>query len=289
MFLQQLINGFVLGSTYALVAIGYNLVLGLLNKINLAHGDIFMIGAFIGLTLVRANISLPYAFVLAVLGAAFLSFCTERLCFRPLRRAHILAPLVSTIALGHVLQNTAVQIWGSQASAFPRQYVVGSTFYLGRLTFSTVQITILLVALMLMALIDIFVHRTKVGIALRATAEAPLTASLMGVNTQLIVTLAFLLAGALAGAAGVLVFMSFGTMDPFTGVKLGLYGMVAIVIGGMGSIRGAMIGGLILGIVETLNAAYFWGAIRDIIFFGTMLIFILVRPEGIFGVRVREI
>lgn len=288
MFLQQLINGLILGSVYALIAIGYNLVLGLLNKINLAHGDIFMMGAFLGLVLVRVGIPLAPALILAMIGAGLLSIVTERICFYPLRRAHMLAPLVSTIAFGLILQNAAVQFWGSQASAFPREYITGATFHIGRITLSTVQIVIILAALLLMVAIDIIVNRTKVGRAMRAVSEDPVAASLMGVNNSRIIVLAFLFAGALAGAAGVLVFMAFGQLDPFTGAKLGLYAMVAMVVGGMGSLRGAMVGGLILGIVEVMNAAYFIGAIRDIIFFGMMLLFILLRPQGLFGVRARE-
>ena len=288
MFLQQLINGVMLGSIYSLIAIGYNLILGVLDMITLAHGDVFMLGGFLGLFLVLSGVPLVLAFVGAMIAAGFISIICERLCFNPLKKASILAPLVSTIAFGMVLQNIAGQVWGSQATAFPRSYIEGTTFHLGSVSISTVQIAILCIALLLMVGIDLLINKTKLGRAVRAVSEDPETASLMGVSTRNIVLFTFMLAGALAGAAGMLVFLTFGQMDPYTGSKLGLFAMVAIVIGGMGSIRGAMVGGLILGMVEIMNAAYFMGSIRDIVFFGVMLVFIMVRPQGLFGAKIRE-
>ncbi len=283
MFWQQLLNGLMLGSIYSLLAIGYNLVLGTLGMLNLAHGDVFMFGAFIGLSLVLMGVPLYVALFLAMIGAGILSIAIERLCFNPLKKAHLLAPLVSTIAFGIVLQSTATNLWGSYARVFPRALIEGTTFRTGALTISTTQIAILVMALALMVGVHLVVYRTKIGMAMRAVAEDPVSAQMMGVNNALIVIWTFFVSGILAGAAGVLVFMVFGQLSPFSGIRLGLLAMVAIVLGGMGSMKGAMIGGLILGVVQVMNAAYFMGSITDIIVFGVMLIFILVKPQGLFG------
>jgi branched-chain amino acid transport system permease protein len=283
MFLQQCLNGVMLGSIYALIAIGYNLVLGILNMLNLAHGEVFMIGAFIGLALALQGLPLYAVFPIAVICAGVLGIVVERLCFAPLKKAHLLAPLVSTIALGMVLQNAATNIWGSYARVFPRQYLQGETFHIGPLIISTTQIAILVMAIILMVAVHAFIQRTKIGLAMRAVAEEPTNSSLMGVNNKTIIIWTFFVSSALAGAAGVLVFMVFGQLSPFTGGKLGLLAMVAMVIGGMGSMKGAMIGGLLLGVVQVMNSAYFMGSMTDIILFGVMLLFIVFKPQGLFG------
>ena len=283
MFVQQCLNGVILGSIYALIAIGYNLVLGILNMLNLAHGEVFMMGAFIGLSLALWKMPLWAVFPTAMLFAGLLGILVERTCFAPLRKAHLLAPLVSTIALGTVLQNTATNVWGSYARVFPREYLTGTTFNLGALVISTTQIAILIIALLLMVGVHAFIHRTKVGLAMRAVAEDSDNSSLMGVNNKTIILWTFFVSSALAGAAGVLVFMVFGQLSPFTGGKLGLLAMVAMVIGGMGSMKGAMVGGLLLGVVQVMNSAYFMGSMTDIILFGVMLLFILLKPQGLFG------
>lgn len=285
MFLQQTLNGIILGSIYALIAIGYNLVLGILGMLNLAHGDVFMIGAFIGLALALMGMPLYAVFPLAMLSAGLLGILVERLCFSPLKKAHLLAPLVSTIAMGMVLQNTATNIWGTYARPFPREFVHGTTFHFGFLIISTTQVVILVIAIALMILVHQFIYRTKIGLAMRAVAEDPDNSSLMGVNNNVIILWTFFVSSVLAGAGGVLVFMAFGQLSPFVGIKLGLLAMVAMVIGGMGSMKGAMVGGLLLGMVQVMNSAYFTGAITDIILFGVMLLFILFKPQGIFGTR----
>jgi branched-chain amino acid transport system permease protein len=283
MFIQQALNGVILGSIYALIAIGYNLVLGILNMLNLAHGEVFMMGAFIGLSLALWKMPLWAIFPLAMIFAGLVGILVERTCFAPLRKAHLLAPLVSTIALGTVLQNTATNIWGSYARVFPRDFLTGSTFHLGPLVISTTQIAILVIALLLMAGVHAFIQRTKVGLSMRAVAEDSENSSLMGVNNKTVIIWTFFVSSALAGAAGVLVFMVFGQLSPFTGGKLGLFAMVAMVIGGMGSMKGAMVGGLLLGVTQVMNSAYFMGSITDIILFGMMLLFILLKPQGLFG------
>ena len=282
MFLQQLVNGVTLGSTYSLIAIGFTLVLGLLNMLNIAHGDIFMFGAFLGLSLAMLGIPLYLALILAMLGAGILAIIIERLCFRPLRKAHFLMPLLSTIAFGILLQNVATQIWGSEPSRYPQTTEVAQ-FQLGPVLVSSIDILIVAISIFLMLGIDQFVRRTRFGRAMRATSEKAQTASLLGVDINRVIIFTFFTSGALAGVAGVLTALVYLQITPFIGIRQGLIGMVAMVIGGVGNLRGAMIGGLMIGIIEVMNDAYFTASYRDIILFGLFLIFIVFKPEGLFG------
>jgi branched-chain amino acid transport system permease protein len=286
MFLQQLINGLTLGSTYSLIAIGFTLVLGLLNMLNIAHGDIFMFGAFLGLSLAMLGIPLYLALILAMLGAGVLAIIIERLCFRPLRKAHFLMPLLSTIAFGILLQNVATQIWGSEPSRYPQTTEV-TQFQLGPVLVSSIDVLIVVISIVLMLGIDQFVRRTRFGRAMRATSEKAQTASLLGVDINRVIIFTFFTSGALAGVAGVLTALVYLQITPFIGIRQGLIGMVAMVIGGVGNLRGAMIGGLMIGIIEVMNDAYFTASYRDIILFGLFLIFIVFKPEGLFGKKER--
>jgi len=286
MFLQQLVNGVTLGSTYSLIAIGFTLVLGLLNMLNIAHGDIFMFGAFLGLSLAMLGIPLYLALILAMLGAGILAIIIERLCFRPLRKAHFLMPLLSTIAFGILLQNVATQIWGSEPSRYPQTTEV-TQFQLGPVLVSSIDILIVAISIFLMLGIDQFVRRTRFGRAMRATSEKAQTASLLGVDINRVIIFTFFTSGAMAGVAGVLTALVYLQITPFIGIRQGLIGMVAMVIGGVGNLRGAMIGGLMIGIIEVMNDAYFTASYRDIILFGLFLIFIVFKPEGLFGKKER--
>lgn len=287
MFLQQLINGVMLGSTYSLIAIGYTLVMGLLQLLNIAHGDVFMFGAFLGLSFALLNIPLYLSLILAMVGAGIISVLVERLCFRPLRKAHFLGPLVSTVAFGILLQNVATQIWGSEPSRFPQTTEVAQ-FQLGPVLISSIQIIIVVTSLLLMVGIDQFVKRTRIGRAMRATSENPQTAGLLGVNIDRVIVGTFFVSGALAGAAGVLTALVYLQIIPFIGIRQGLIGMVAMVIGGLGNLRGAMIGGLVIGIIEVMNDAYLTAGYRDMIIFGLFFLFLMFRPEGLFGTVERQ-
>ena len=286
MFLQQLVNGLTLGSTYSLLALGFTLVLGLLNMLNIAHGDVFMFGAFLGLSFAMLGMPLYLALILAMVGAGIVTIIIERLCFRPLRKAHFLMPLLSTIAFGIVLQNVATQIWGSEPVRYPQATEIAQ-FQLGPVLVSSIDIIILATSLVLMLGIDQFVKRTSFGRAMRATSEKPQTASLLGVNINWVIIFTFFVSGALAGVAGVLTALVYLQITPFIGIRQGLIGMVAMVIGGVGNLRGAMIGGLIIGIIEIMNDAYFTAGYRDIILFGLFLAFIVFKPEGLFGTKER--
>ncbi|MBW2339118.1 MAG: branched-chain amino acid ABC transporter permease [Deltaproteobacteria bacterium] len=284
MFLQQLVNGLTLGSTYSLLAIGFALVLGLLNMLNIAHGDVFMFGAFLGLSFAMLGMPLYLALILAMVGAGVVTIIIERLCFRPLRKSHFLMPLLSTIAFGIVLQNVATQIWGSEPVRYPQTTEIAQ-FQLGPVLVSSIDIIILATSILLMVGIDQFVKRTSFGRAMRATSEKPQTASLLGVNINWVIVFTFFASGALAGVAGVLTALVYSQITPFIGIRQGLIGMVAMVIGGVGNLRGAMIGGLMIGIIEIMNDAYFAAGYRDIILFGLFLAFIVFKPEGLFGTK----
>jgi len=284
MFLQQLVNGLTLGSTYSLLALGFTLVLGLLKMLNIAHGDVFMFGAFLGLSFAMLGMPLYLALILAMVGAGVVTIIIERLCFRPLRKAHFLMPLLSTIAFGIVLQNVATQIWGSEPSRYPQTTEIAQ-FQLGPVLVSSIDIIILATSILLMVGIDQFVKRTSFGRAMRATSEKPQTASLLGVNINWVIIFTFFVSGALAGVAGVLTALVYLQITPFIGIRQGLIGMVAMVIGGIGNLRGAMIGGLMIGIIEIMNDAYFTAGYRDIILFGLFLAFIVFKPEGLFGTK----
>ena len=286
MFLQQLVNGLTLGSTYSLLAIGFTLVLGLLKMLNIAHGDVFMFGAFLGLSFAMMGIPLDLALILAMLGAGIMAIIIERACFRPLRKAHFLMPLLSTIAFGILLQNVATQLWGSEPSRYPQTMEIAQ-FQLGPLLVSSIDIIIIAISLLLMVGIDQFVRRTRFGRAMRATSEKAQTASLLGVDVNRVIIFTFFASGALAGVAGVLTALVYLQITPFIGIRQGLIGMVAMVIGGVGNLRGAMIGGLGIGIIEVMNDAYFTASYRDIILFGLFLVFIVFKPEGLFGTKER--
>lgn len=287
MFIQQLINGIMLGSTYSLIAIGYSLVLGLLQMINLAHGDVFMIGAFLGLTFAFLGVPLYLSLLLAMAGAGIVGILVERFCFRPLKKAHFLGPLVSTIAFGILLQNIGTQIWGSEPSRYPQTTDIAQ-FHIGPMVISSIQIITLATSLVLMVALDVFIRRTRMGRAMRATSEGQVNASLLGVDTDRVVGFTFFASSALAGVAGVLTALVYLQITPFIGIRQGLIGIVAMVIGGLGNFRGAMIAGVLLGIIEVMNDAYFTASYRDIIIFGIFFLFIVIKPEGLFGAGKQE-
>jgi branched-chain amino acid transport system permease protein len=287
MFLQQLINGLMLGSTYSLIAIGYTLVMGLLQLLNIAHGDVFMFGAFLGLSFAMLNMPLYLSLIIGMAGAGIVSVLVERFCFRPLRKAHFLGALVSTVAFGILLQNVATQIWGSEPSRFPQTTEVAQ-FQVGPVLISSIQIIILATSLILMVAMDLFVRKTRTGRAMRATSENPQTAGLLGVNVDRVIVGTFFVSGALAGAAGVLTALVYLQIIPFIGIRQGLIGMVAMVIGGLGNLRGAMIGGLVIGVIEVMNDAYLTAGYRDMIIFGLFFLFLMFRPEGLFGTTERQ-
>jgi branched-chain amino acid transport system permease protein len=294
--LQQLVNGLTLGSLYALIALGYTMVYGVLLMINFAHSEIFMCGAFVSLVVYqKLALIMPgaQAFIggiaVAFFVCAFLAIVVERVAYRPLRRAARLAPLISAIGVSIFLQN-AVFLWISdQSLAYPQAFEVRHMSVFGA-DVNTLQLLILGVSLTLMITLHLFVNRTRLGTAIRATAQDATTASLMGIPVNSIIAITFFIGGALGGVAGALNGMYYGSIKYNMGFVPGIKAFTAAVLGGIGNIPGAMFGGLILGVLESLVAGFIpngsdW---KDVIAFSVLLLILLFRPEGLFGRHVPD-
>jgi branched-chain amino acid transport system permease protein len=286
MLIQQIVNGIMLGSTYSLVAIGYTLVFGVLHLVHLAHGEVFMIGAFVGLqVVVLAGGGITAAIAAAATASAVLGVLIYLLAIKPIkaRKGHFLAPMISTIGVGVVLQELATRAFGGEQTGFPVQ-MESYVWHLGAVTLTSVQLVILLVSLGLMFALHLFVTRTRVGMAMRATAESMTISHTLGIRSDRIIILTFAIASALAGVAGVLVGISFNSISPYMGVDIGIKGLAAMLLGGLGNVYGAMLGGLVIGIVEVISVAYLSSSYRDAFAFFVIIAVLLLRPRGIFGV-----
>ena len=290
MFFEQLINGITLGSIYAIVALGYTLVFGVLDIINMAHGEIFMFGAFIGMILIsRFQVPIIVAFLGAILATAAMGYLLERLALRPIRRrgASHLASLISTIGISIMLENLAHHLFGAGNKPFPTSFG-DIQFSLGSTTIYMVQIIILVISLVLMGGLSTWLQKAKTGKALRATAENLETASILGINTRKIITSTVMVASTMGGIAGVLVGMAFNYINNQMGLPMGLKGLAIIIMGGMGNVNGAMAGGLILGLSETFIVAYGNSGYRDAIAFIAIIVILLIKPQGLFGQALPE-
>ncbi|MFS8581308.1 MAG: branched-chain amino acid ABC transporter permease [Limnochordales bacterium] len=285
---QQLLNGLVTGSAYALIALGYTMVYGVLQLINFAHGEIYMVGAFVGLLLVTV-VKLPFlaALPLAMLAAALVGVTVEFVAYRPLRRSSRLAVLISAIGMSIFLQNVALWIFGPATRSFPPPFQV-SVLQIGPLRTNTLALLTLGVALVMMVGLHYLVRHTKTGKAMRAVAQDRDTAALMGINVNRTIALTFLIGSSLAAAAGVMVGMLFNAVVPTMGVMPGLKGFVAAVLGGIGNIPGAMLGGIVLGLAETMGVALLSSQWRDAIAFAILILVLLYKPSGLLGARVEE-
>ncbi|HPU01321.1 MAG: branched-chain amino acid ABC transporter permease [Firmicutes bacterium] len=288
MFIQQLVNGLILGSTYALIALGYTMVYGIIELINFAHGEIYMFGAFAGLLLVTV-LKVPFflAFFLAMALAALLGMTVEFLAYRPLRHSTRLAALISAIGASIFLQNLALLIMGAQPYTFPSP-VEAKVYQTPFFTISRLEIIILIFSFLLMIALTLFIQRTKIGKAMRAVAQDKDTASLMGININQIITVTFAIGSALGAASGVMVGIYFRTVTFSMGLMPGLKGFVAAVLGGIGNIPGAMMGGILLGITETIGAAYISSQYRDAVAFALLIMVLLLKPTGLLGRPVQE-
>jgi branched-chain amino acid transport system permease protein len=292
LFWEQLINGITLGSIYAIVALGYTLVFGVLDILNMAHGEIFMFGAFVGIV-VYTHYDAPIwvAFLVAIVVTAIMGYMLERFALRPLRGkqgvSH-LAPLISTIGVSILLENVAHHLFGAGNQPF-RTTLSEIRFEIGSITIDMVQIMIFAISVLLMVALSTWLSKTKTGKALRATAENLETASLLGVNTKRMITYTVIIASAMGGIAGILVGMAFNSVNPQMGLAMGLKGLAIIILGGMGSVKGAMVGGMILGLSETMLVAYGDSGFRDAIAFIAIIAILLVRPQGLFGQNVSDV
>lgn len=302
---QQLVNGLILGSIYALIALGYTMVYGILGLINFAHGEIVMIGAMVTITclnlLLGAGIDLPplllvaASLLMAVPVCALLGAGIERVAYRPLRHAPRLAPLITAIGMSIVLQNLAMMVWGRQYVAFPAILPAAPHQFLGA-SITTLQILIVLLAAGLMLALMLLVNRTRLGRAMRATAQSPQVAQLMGVNINHVIAMTFVLGSCLGAVAGVMVSANYGQAHAYMGFMLGLKAFSAAVLGGIGNLAGAVIGGLLLGIIESLGAGYigdltggFLGSqYQDVFAFMVLILVLVFRPSGLMGERVAE-
>ena len=301
--LQQLVNGLVLGSLYALVALGYTMVYGILGLINFAHGEVVMFGAMIALSVLglTADSALPGALLVvgavavAVLSCMALGFLVERVAYRPLRRAPRLAPLITAIGVSIFLQNLAMVIWGRQYVPFPPVLPLAIYDWWGA-SVTSLQIVIVVSSLVMMAALLALVSRTRLGRAMRATAQNQEVAGLMGVDVNRIVSLTFVLGSALAAVAGTLWSAYYGQAHYAMGFMLGLKAFSAAVLGGIGNIPGAMLGGMLLGVIESLGAGYigditggFLGSnYQDIFAFCVLILVLVFRPSGLLGERVGD-
>jgi len=303
--IQQLINGLVLGSVYALVALGYTMVYGILQLINFAHGEVLMIGAMVALTAIGAlNAAvpgLPLALQLLIAVAVALPVCMtlsagiERIAYRPLRNSPRLAPLITAIGVSIVLQTLAMIIWSPNPRVFP-DLLPTAPFEIGGALLAPKQILILVVATLSMTVLLLVIHRTRLGRAMRAVSENPKIAALMGVNPDRVITATFMMGAALAAIAGVLVAMNYNIAHFTMGFLLGLKAFTAAVLGGIGNLAGAVAGGLLLGLIEALGAGYigdltggFLGShYQDIFAFAVLILVLVFRPSGLLGERVAD-
>ena len=286
-FLQQLLNGLSLGAIYALIALGYTMVYGVLRFINFAHSDVFMVGAFIGY---YAGQHLPQntfggGFIVltaAMLGCALLGMTIERLAYRRLRGGPTLNVLITAIGVSLLLESSGQVFFGAEPRTFPTVFPV-KNFAFGGLVISSNQLVVIAVALLLVVALQFIVFRTKIGTAMRAVALNPKAAQLVGINNNTVISFTFALGSALAGAGGILYALNYPSIDPLMGVMPGLKAFVAAVLGGIGNIPGAALGGLILGTVETFVGGSQFSTYKDAIAFGVLILILLFRPAGLLG------
>ena len=302
-FLQQIINGLTLGSVYAVVALGYTMVYGIIQLINFAHGEVVMIGAMVAFSVISAlaGTALPpvlivFAGILAAVPVCMLvGYAMERIAYRPLRGAPRLAPLITAIGISIILQHVALLVWSRNPLAFP-QIIPLASFDVGGAIITGVQITIILTSVLMMGGLTLMVYRTKLGIAMRATSQNPQVAGLMGIDIDRIIAFTFIVGAALGAVAGVMVGSYYGIAHYSMGSLLGLKAFSAAVLGGIGNLAGAMLGGILLGIVEALAAGYigdltnnvFGSNYQDVFAFLVLIAVLVFRPSGLLGERVGD-
>lgn len=287
-FLQQIINGLSLGAIYALIALGYTMVYGIIKLINFAHGDIYMIGAFIGLYC-GTNLGLPLipTLLISMVGSAFAGVIIEKVAYKPLRNSPKITLLITAIGISLLLENGMRLIVGSTPKAFPK-LLENEVIKIGALSIETSKILMLVVSIILVLLLQFIVFKTKVGKAMRAASYDIEAASLMGINVNNTISMTFAIGSALAGAAGVLVSLAFTVVEPYMGMIPGLKAFIAAVLGGIGSIPGALVGGLLIGLTETMTKGYISTILSDAIVFGILIIILLVKPSGLLGKNLNE-
>ncbi len=293
MFIQQLINGLALGSVYALIALGYTMVYGILQLINFAHGEVYMLGAYLGIIVlgVLTAPGIPHLGIIVTLSitvAVSVLFCgaygamIERVAYRPLRKAAKLTPLISAVGMSIILQNFIMLSQGKEYKYLPPVISVEG-FSVAGATISPVELIILGTSVALMAALQVFISKTRIGKAMRATSQDMTMASLVGINVNQVISATFVIGSGLAAVAGVMVTLYYGVVHFFMGYTAGLKAFTAAVLGGIGSIPGAMLGGVMLGLIENFGASYISSVYKDAFAFFVLIITLIIRPSGLLG------
>ncbi len=295
-FFQHVVNGISVGSTYALIALGYTMVFGILQLINFAHGEVFMLGAFIGMYSSRyfgfgehpSLWALLAILALAMVGCAIMGFLIERLAYRPLRRSPRINVLITAVGVSLFLQFSGQLLFGSDPKFFPQVFQPSGDWTLGGVRFNPLQVIVFCISIVLMAILQTIIFRTRLGRAMRAVSFNHDLASLMGIPTNAVISYTFMLGSALAGAAGVLVGLIYPKIEPLMGTMPGLKAFVAAVLGGIGNVTGAVVGALTLGLAEAFVVAYYAPTFRDALAFIILILILLFKPTGLFGTRRTE-
>ena len=288
-FLQQMINGLSLGSIYALIALGYTMVYGIIKLINFAHGDIYMLGAFTAFYATTFfHLNFFVALIIAMLLCGVLGVVIERIAYKPLRHATRITALITAMGVSYVLEYTMQYFAGSDVKTFPTDLLENTAFSLGGVRITMMQIYIFVITIILMVLLTYIVNKTKMGRAMRAVSVDEDAAKLMGINVDTTISFTFFLGSCLAGVAGVLVGVYYNSINPLMGMTPGLKAFIAAVFGGIGNIPGAMIGGLFIGIAETLVTAYGSSLYKDAIVYVILILVLILKPDGLLGKNVKE-
>ncbi|WPX10079.1 branched-chain amino acid ABC transporter permease [Caldicellulosiruptor danielii] len=289
-FIQQLINGITLGSVYALISLGYTMVYGIIKLINFAHGDIFMVGAYIAyLSVTYLKLGLIPSLIVAMAFCSVLGMLIEKFAYKPLRNSPRISALITAIGVSLLLENLMQIIMGADSRVFPR-LVTEKNYYLfqGKIVVNNKQIYLLIITVFLMIILNFVVKKTKIGKAMRAVSQDMDAARLMGINVDTTISYTFAIGSALAAAAGVLVGLYYNTINPLMGVLPGLKAFIAAVFGGIGIIPGAMLGGFSLGIVETLVSGYGSSMYKDAVAFALLILILIIKPSGLLGKNIKE-
>lgn len=283
LFMQQMVNGVALGSIYALIALGYTMVYGTIRLINFAHGDIYMMGAFIGFYLITVlEMNLLLAMIITMATTAILGVVIERIAYKPLRNSSRVAGLITAIGVSYFLQNIMIYFLGPEVRAFPSPLET-QIFRVFGLVINSKQILVVAVTIVMMISLHLIVNKSKMGKAMRAVAVDSEAAQLMGIDVDRVISFTFALGSALAGMAGILVGIYYNSIQPTMGVAMGLKAFIAAVIGGVGSIPGAMVGGYLIGVLETIVTVMGGSMYKDAVVYGLLIVILLVLPSGLFG------
>ncbi len=283
-FLSYLIGGLGLGSVYAIIALGYSMVYGIAKMLNFAHGDVIMVGAFVAYLSMRAGLPVFVAIILSIVACTVLGVLVERLAYKPLREASSLSVLITAIGVSYFLQNGAMLLWGTDTKIFPT--ILSGSLTIGELSIPYLTLVTILTCIVIMVVLTWFINNTKTGRAMRACSEDKGAASLMGINVNRIISVTFAIGSGLAAIAAILLCATYPSVYPTLGSMPGIKAFTAAVFGGIGSIPGAFLGGLLLGVIENMTRAYISTQLSDAIVFMVLIVILLVKPTGLLGKKV---